>query len=201
MSSRKYIIVFVLLAVLFIATKPCFAMEIQNFRAGLVCSLELEVPDSEIKIPVSWVCFETETINLTGQGKCTFNKQEKHCTWYGFQFDYTDADVGDEITCNSKSDSPRNLGNPTEVTEEGVTEANWQISLPPGDGHYYNPQFTVLPVYVENAHFSTTETVCEFDGIELFRFRFTVNYPEIGEPQVLPSLERLFENSESSNDN
>lgn len=179
---RKCACVFLALVV-GISAGPGFALEIQNFRSGLVCELELEISD-DVRLPVEWICFETETVYITGQGRCVWNREDKHCTWYGFEFDYTDAVEGDEILCKSTSALPGNLGSPTGIDEEDVTVSEWSYSLPPGDGHHYNPQYSVFGMQDEAETVNSGETVCTLDGKELYRFRFTKIYPALRQKTI-----------------
>src|SRR3546814_7048738 len=89
---------------------PCHALEIQNFRSGLLCDVDKKFTTGDI--PISWICFETETIYVTGQGQCTFDGQEKKCSWYGYEFDYSNASEEDEIKCVSTSSVPVPIGTP-----------------------------------------------------------------------------------------
>ncbi len=182
-----------------ISAGPVFALEIQNFRAGLVCELELEISD-DVDLPVEWICFETETVYITGQGRCVYNQEDKHCTWYGFEFDYTGAVEGDEISCTSTSVLPANLGSPKGIDEEDVTVSEWSYSLPPGDGHHYNPQYSVFGMQDETETVDSDETVCTYDGKELYRFRFTKIYPALREKNARDSLRRILPDAEETND-
>ena len=166
------------------------AIEVQNFRAGLVCEARLDIEGSDVGLPVGWICFETEAIYMTGQGRCVYDRQEKHCSWYGFEFDYKGATEGDEIQCRSTSTLPTDIGNPSAEKAEDTTTYEYSLVLPAGDGHFYNPQYSVFsPGGVELA--DTDETVCSFEGKELFRFRFTIIYPSLTEKAVDDSIERI----------
>ena len=98
--------IFLIVLTAWVSSGPCFALEIQNFRSGLVCEFEEEI--SDIEIPISWICVETETVYVTGQGRCVYDSRDEHCTWYGYEFDYTDATEGDEISCTYTSVLPGN---------------------------------------------------------------------------------------------
>ena len=182
-----------LLTVLLLAfpTGPSFALEIQNFKFGLVCELEVELESAEVDLPVEWICFETETVYITGQGRCIYNRQDEHCTWYGYEFDYTGAVEGDEIFCRSASVLLGNLGTPKGVDEEGVTVHEWSYSLPPGDGHHYNPQYSVFGFQDETETVDSDQTVCTFNGEELYRFQYTKVYPALTEKTVKDSIQRI----------
>lgn len=189
-----------LLTVLFLAipSGPSLALEIQNFKFGLVCELEVELESAEIDLPVEWICFETETVYITGQGRCVYDRQDKHCTWYGYEFDYTGAVEGDEIFCRSASVLLGNLGTPKGIDEEGVTAHEWSYSLPPGDGHHYNPQYTVFGIQDETERVDSDQTVCTYNGKELYRFQFTKVFPAVTEKTVENSIRRILSDNEEA---
>lgn len=153
---------------------PCHALEIQNFRAGLLCDLDAKFATGDV--PINWICFETETVYVTGQGQCTFDSQEKKCTWYGYEFDYSNASEEDEITCVSTSSVPVTIGTPKGVEKKNATVHEVSYTLPPGNGHHFNPQYSVSAAS-RNQESHETETVCSVGGRDLFRFRFTTIYP------------------------
>ncbi|MEO1622045.1 MAG: hypothetical protein AAFU53_13570 [Cyanobacteria bacterium J06632_3] len=145
---------------------PALALEIENFRFGLVCT------DNE---SFSWLCFETEEIFVTGQGRCTWVGTEYPCTWYGYEFDYTGAEPGDLVTCVVTSNFPATTGNPREVVAENVTTSQYEFGLDVGDGSFYNPQYTLFQVSPVKSYYE--ETVCSLADTELYRFRMTTYMP------------------------
>ncbi len=165
------------------------ALEIDNFRAGLVCDLELELRDGRT-MPVGWICVETETIQVTGQGRCIWAGEEKHCTWYGFEFDYTGATEEDEIVCKRTSTKPMTEGNPDGINKQGVTESEYTISVPPGDGHFFNPQYSLLSYFGPSGREASSETACFFEDEEVFRFRFNTIFPGVTEKTIMDSVRR-----------
>lgn len=189
---------FLLFLTVGISAGPGFALEIQNFRSGLVCELELEL--SDVDMPIEWICFETETVYITGQGRCVYDRKDEHCTWYGYEFDYTGAVEGEEIFCTSTSVLPHNEGTPKGVNKQDVTYSEWSYSLPPGDGHHYNPQYSVFGFQDEIESLDSDETVCSIYGKELFRFRFMTIFPALDEKPVENSVRRILSDSEDAKD-
>ena len=189
-----------LLTVLLLAfpTGPSFALEIQNFKFGLVCELEVELESAEVDLPVEWICFETETVYITGQGRCVYNRQDEHCTWYGYEFDYTGAVEGDEIFCRSASVRPGNLGTPKGVDEEGVTVHEWSYSLPAGRRPSLQPAIFCLRFSGRNRDGDSDQTVCTFNGEELYRFQYTKVYPALTEKTVKESIQRIISNRDDA---
>jgi len=182
-----------------LTTVPCYAVEIQNFRSGLLCDVDEEFPIG--KVPIRWICVETETIYITGQGRCTYDGRKEKCTWYGFEFDYSDAGEEDEITCASASSLPANIGTPTGVEENDVTAHEWSFTLPPGNGHYFNPQYSVAAASLDQQTSNDTETLCSVNGKELFRFRRTIIYPALTKDTVRETLNRRSRKAEKSQNN
>ena len=91
---------------------------------------------------------------------------------------------------------PGDLGSPKGVNEKGVTESSWSFSLPPGDGHHYNPQYSVFGLQDEIETVDVDETVCTFNGKELYRFSFTKVYPALHHKTVRDSLQRVLRETE-----
>ena len=160
---------------------PGYAVEIQNFRSSLMCDIDEEIATGEV--PVSWICFETEIVYVTGQGQCTYDGRKEKCTWYGFEFDYANASEEDEIACVSTSSVPTTIGTPEGVDAEDVTVYEWSYTLPPGNGHHFNPQYSVA-VAGQGQKSVHSEIVCSVDGKELYQFRLTKIYPALTEERL-----------------
>ncbi len=192
MKSAQLLSMLVLTTALTIA--PCYAVEIQNFRSGLLCEMDQESAVGDVSI--SWICLETETIYITGQGQCTYDGQAKKCTWYGYEFDYSNASEEDEITCVSTSSLPVNIGTPKGVDAEEVTVYEWSYTLPPGNGHHFNPQYSVAAAHLDRQSVNDEETVCSVDGKELYRFRFTIIFPALTEDTLRERLSRHLRKAE-----
>lgn len=181
-----------------LATAPCYAIDIQNLRSGLLCDIDAKLPVGDVS--VSWICVETETIYVTGQGQCTYDGRKKKCTWYGFEFDYSDAGEGDKITCVSGSSLPVNIGTPRGVEEKDVTAHEWSFTVPPGNGHYFNPQYSVSNASPDQQTVNDTETLCSVDGKELYRFRRTIIYPALPKDVVRETLKHHLRKAERKQD-
>ena len=167
------------------------ALEITDFKAGLICEYTADLDDLEV--PISWVCFETEIIYLTGQGDCVYDGQDKKCTWYGFEFDYTNAKKDEQLACISWSTLPSNEGNFEGVRAKQETYGEWEISLEPGDGHYFHPQYTVSRFSKDVQELDNDQTVCSIDGEEKFRFGFTKIFPALTRDRLEKALRRIMD--------
>lgn len=149
------------------------AVEIHNFKSGLVCPVQPNRNNEHRS--GGWICFETETVNITGQGRCVFDGEEMPCTWYGYEFDYNSAAVDDEIACVSTSSESGDIGNPEQIEKSDATTYQYSIKLEPGTGRYYNPQYSVFTRLGEPV--VRDETICSVAGQELFRFQFQLIFP------------------------
>jgi hypothetical protein len=155
---------------------PSQAIEIGNFRSGLVCPYN---SDNNNKRQTSgWICFETEAVYITGQSRCTFDGNERPCTWYGFEFDYSKLAGDEEITCKSKYSEIGNIGNPDGVLAEDTNTFEYSFKLRSDASHFYNPQYSLFSSSAKHEKIITDETVCSVDSQELFRFKFQLMFPK-----------------------
>lgn len=159
----------------FILPAHVAAIEVQNVRSGLVC------PDPDnTKFESQFesrICFETEKILITGQGDCIYDGEPQHCTWYGYEFDYTNATSEDLVSCVITSSEGQNIGNPHEVTVPDARHYEYSYSLNPGNGHYFHPEYAVFS-YSDDLGFSIEEELaCSANGTELFRIKREFVYP------------------------
>jgi len=173
-----------------IVISPSSAVEIQNLRSGLVCETQADVRGS--KLHVGWICVDTEEIYVTGQGRCMFNQLWEPCVWYGFEFDYENAEEGTVVSCTATWQIAGDEGGPERIVEEKTQSAEWSFSLEPGDGHHFWPQYVTLRARLREAREDTEETACSIDGEEVFRFRITKIFPEINREILDNSLRRAF---------
>ena len=149
-------------------------VEVTNVKSGLMCLYNTASNDKYEYDPR--VCFQTEDIQVTGQGRCVFNGENKLCTWYGFEFNYDNkTDAAIPLTCHFNTDENQVHGNPKEVLGKDVT--SFEIMLDPGEGHIANPQYTLFR-YAPDGHKKININTCEIEGREVFISRFTITIPE-----------------------
>lgn len=146
------------------------ATEVTDFKAGLVCDSGGEN---------SWICLQTEDIQLTGQGRCVYNGDEEACTWYGFSFRYSKNKPGTELECEYERNIPASMGNPKEIVAENVSKGTYSLMLEEKEGTFFNPQYSVLALRQPGAPNDSIATRCSIDGKEVARFRFNIIRPEI----------------------
>ena len=148
-------------------------LQIDNFRSGLDC----RYADPNAQADIGWICFETETILMTGQGRCVFNGETRACNWYGYEFDYTNAQPDEEISCIVTSSEVGTIGNPDEVEAQNTKTYEYSYKLEGKDGHLYNPQYSIFSTAPAENHSIVNHTICSLNERELFQFRFEKLYP------------------------
>lgn len=150
------------------------ATDVERFRSGLVClkpNLDIEgFGDSSI-------CLNTEEIIISGQSSCTFDNSEVPCTWYGFEFSFSDKLAGKSIKCTLTTDKPVSYGGPTGIRTRDISTHEYDLTLPKEAGRFFNPQFAVFRPERREPQVIQEETTCSSDDRELFRFRFRFVYP------------------------
>ena len=177
---RHHLVKIISLSLLTISTTAaCSAAEgpsnvqIKNVKSGLICTHKID--DTGAYKYDAHVCFETDKIHVTGQGRCVFNNENKLCTWYGFEFEYnnkTDAPI--PLTCHFNTNSNDVIGNPDGIKERD--ETSYEILLEPGHGHFSNPQYTLLDYAAQDAT-SLNVNRCEVEGQHAFEARFNIIMP------------------------
>ena len=161
---------FILIIMLSILPLDSSAIEIQNFKSGLMCGIN--------KDEMGWVCFEQEEINVTGQSTCLSGEDVLKCTWYGYSFDYVDAKPGQKVSCKYWDSEPVTNVNLEGAEEESKKYFEFSFILDKSQGHFTNPQYSVLGVSGTNkAKKITQEVVCSSEGVELYSYKFETIYP------------------------
>lgn len=149
------------------------AVDVTNVKSGLICPYSIDNEGGYEYDPR--VCFETEEINITGQGQCVFNGERKLCSWYGFEFEYNNKTENPvPLNCHFSSNRQKTFGNPKEILDDDAS--SYEIMLEPGINHFSNPQYTVFQ-YSPMEKKSININTCEIDGHEVFTARFNVIIP------------------------
>lgn len=146
---------------------------ITNVKSGLFCMSKYEKDGRYTSDP--HVCFETENIKVTGQGRCIFDGKTKPCTWYGYEFDYDNSSETPIIlTCEFSLDSNSIVGNPEGVLDDNIS--SYDVSLDPGEGYFSNPQYSLYRTsFGENPRQITT--ACHIDGKQVFKVKYNIHMP------------------------
>lgn len=116
-------------------------LRITNLRSGPVC----EAGTAEIgRAPSNRIC-PARDIAIRGEDTCVFDGEEKRCTWWGFEFDYENADPEEPLVCVWTRSLPVNEGNYEEVRSRSIATDTVRYDLEGTSGHYYFPGFDTFP--------------------------------------------------------
>lgn len=119
------------------------AFEIKNFRSGSACT------DTKT---FGWICHNTKDIYITGQSKCVWNSDTEPCTWFGYEFDYSDNKEGVMVDCEYERSESGSDGNPREIVAEDSKSGSYSFELKEESGRYYNPQYVLLSTQSKKSH-------------------------------------------------
>jgi hypothetical protein len=163
------------LALALVASQPSQAVEITNFRSGLACTRTTQSTVGG----TGWICQPTEDVLITDQGTCVYNGGKIACTWVGFEFDYHGAGKETKLKCISKTSSPTDRGNPKSILAKDATSEKFELTLPQGDGHIFNPQyFTYTPRTIDHA-LVVDRGSCKAENKIVFEYQFNVHFPVV----------------------
>jgi hypothetical protein len=160
-------------SLLFFACTPAAAIEIHNFKSGLVCSDADGTQGAD-----SWVCHQTKDILITDQGRCVYNRVERPCTWFGFEFDYTAGEGRTKLQCVVESSRPTSPGNPSKVLAKDVMSQSHEIELVGTSGHFANPMYYIFAVRSAPTSRVVETFTCKSDNAVVFQARFNLQFPE-----------------------
>lgn len=156
---------------------PVAAQEITNFRSGLAC---LNSSFGSKDFGKRSICVDTEIIPITGQSVCVFNGEDRPCTWYGFEFEYKNANGVQKIICSNTSDRPGDVGGPDGISAKDVSAIEYTLELKGDSGRVFNPQYSVYRPGTQNSEEVIDKTVCRVGERKLFEFKFRIMYPATG---------------------
>jgi hypothetical protein len=173
MSGRTLLTRFMVALALACLSVPARALadeghvSISNLKVGLICGSG----DS------ARVCFQTSDIQMTGEGRCTFNHQEIACTWYGLSFDYELPHDEVELNCNWSSNVAADLGTPAGLGKSAARADTFKLVLKGRSGHYFNPQYTGFGRGDPSATEEMRES-CQYNGATIYDVVFRLHWPE-----------------------
>jgi len=125
------------------------------------------------------VCFQTDTISITGESTCVYDGQPAPCTWYGYSFDYQLPVEQVTLQCVWSSSARGDVGNPSGEVGRGVDQGRYELSLSGTTGHFFNPQYSLLPAEsAEPGKAIRIKNSCSYRGEQLFEVVFNLRYPE-----------------------
>lgn len=154
----------------FLLSASVSGLEISDFKSGHMCGIN--------KDDMGWVCFESEDIYVTGQSSCQSQNEVMKCTWYGFSFEYSNAKIGQEITCRYTESQPVYEINLSSSSDEPRSTSSYTFTLDKSKGYFVNPQYSVLGTSGNKKELRLTTTAeCFSEGKSVFNYKFTSVYP------------------------
>ncbi len=163
-------------SLLILASSPAAAIEIANFKSGLVCS-----SPKSARVADGWICHETQDILVTDQSRCVYDGATKRCTWFGFEFDYTANEIGTKLQCQVETSHPTSPGNPSKVLAKDVTSQSHEFELEGANGHFFNPMYYVFAVTTPDRAKQAETFTCKTGNKVLFQAKFNLHFPEAAE--------------------
>lgn len=146
------------------------ALEVRRLRSGPVC----EAGSAEVgRAPSDRIC-PGRDVHVRGLDTCVFDGEEVRCTWWGFEFDYANADPGEPLTCVWTRSRSIDEGNWEDVRKRGVAADTVQFAFESESGHLFFPGFDTLPDAGFTAPWLTVDM--EYDCAHRGRRAFVANY-------------------------
>ncbi len=149
------------------------ALEIDNFKSGLVCSDANPTHGAD-----GWVCHQTQDILVTDQGRCVYDGVARRCTWFGFEFDYTASERGTKLQCVVETSQPMSPGNPSKVLARNVTTQSHEIELEGTSGNFANPMYYVFAVRPPATSKVVETFTCKSANVVVFEARYNLLFPQ-----------------------
>lgn len=143
---------------------------ITNFRSGPVCREDPVLVEQRKKDghpPSDRIC-EGRKVYVEGLDTCIYDRKMESCTWYGFEFDFYNADPGIPLACEWRMSIPINDGSPEGILASGVSSGNWERPMDGSEGHVFVPLYHVAGD-VDTPWFVVKNVYeCSYDGRPLF---------------------------------
>lgn len=158
---------------LVLASSPVAAVEISNFKSGLVCNAGK--PGRDV---VDWICQQTQDIPVTDQGRCVYDGVTRPCTWHGFEFDYSAKEPGTKLQCVAETSEPIANGNPREILAREATSHPFELELEGKTGHFINPMYHVFHVKPSGSAPLAETITCKAGDAVLFQAKFNIHFPQ-----------------------
>lgn len=143
------------------------AADISNFVSGPVCHHE---DGSES------ICGQDEDIYVTGQSTCTYAGERKPCTWFGFQFDYENANPEIPIVCTYWRSEASDEGNYETVRHRSANTGEFRIELNKTSGHFYNPMYQLYSPPPGKDFVIVTSLSCSIEDKPVFEMTFNLRF-------------------------
>jgi hypothetical protein len=147
---------------------PACSAEIRNFVSGAVCSDAAGVRS---------VCQQTKEIYVTAESSCNWSGKQLPCTWFGFEFDYKDADPHVPLECTYVRSQASDEGNFEGVRERNTTTGTLTYRFDSAVGHFFNPMYQLFSREAEQKHVVlNTQIACSVSGVHVFDVTFNLHF-------------------------
>jgi hypothetical protein len=118
---------------------------IRNLAVGPVCRDRrlVTVRPKEGQPPSDRIC-ESRDVPVGGEDVCIFAGERRRCTWWGFEFDYENADPSVPLICTTTRSVPGNEGNYEGIRNPNARSATGKTPLEGVNGHQFSPGYEVF---------------------------------------------------------
>jgi hypothetical protein len=148
------------------------AVDVTNFKSGLACTNSKPTAGAK-----GWICQITQDVLLTDQGSCVYNGITEPCTWFGYEFDYSQAKKHSTLQCTAETSEPIDSGNPNEVLAKHISSQQFELNLDGERGHLYNPLYFGFAIRDPDDSLVVVTITCRGEGSVLFQAKYRVHFP------------------------
>jgi len=150
---------------------------IWNFVSGPVC------PDADLaderrqrgQPPSDRIC-QGNDVPIQGKDGCIWSGEHKRCTWYGFEFDYENADPDIPLVCVWTRSRPGREGDAAGVRSEGLPTGTTEVALKEESGHYFSPGYDLYQAVTFPWGIVRLGYDCSYKGAPAFQTSFRLIY-------------------------
>ncbi|MGH7563823.1 MAG: hypothetical protein ACREK5_05320 [Gemmatimonadota bacterium] len=120
---------------------------IWNLVTGPVCRDQDLVDErrEQGQPPSDRICQGTD-VPIRGRDGCIWSGEHRRCTWYGFEFDYENADPDEPLLCEWTRSRPGTEGNREGVRSEGLATDTFEVELEQESGRFFSPGYDLFQV-------------------------------------------------------
>jgi len=150
---------------------------IRNLATGPVCREADLVDERRAKgqPPSDRIC-QGNDVPIQGKDGCIWSGEHKRCTWYGFEFDYENADPGVPLVCVWTRSRPGREGDAAGVRSEGLSTGTTEVALEGESGHYFSPGYDLYQAVTFPWGIVRLGYDCTYKGAPAFQASFRLIY-------------------------
>lgn len=118
---------------------------IRNLEIGPVCRDRQLVAERRKngQPPSDRIC-EARDVLVRGEDICVWSGQRKPCTWWGYEFDFENADPSVPLVCTWTRSSPGDEGNWEGIRHKDAATGSSETWLETESGHFFGPGYEIL---------------------------------------------------------